>query len=82
MNQSEQPTDIGNVLRVNWPDRWQIYQRLRELQIPCSCTTNQPLRVEINNATHAIQLQSVLKQFNYSRQELQQWLNLCWQLSL
>jgi hypothetical protein len=33
-------------------------------------------------ASRAIELQGIFKLFNHSSQELQQWLNLCRQLSL
>lgn len=80
MNPLEPPAFTGQEVTINWLDRWQVYQRLQELQIPCSCATNQPLRVEINSVTQAMQLRSVLKQINCSRQELQQWVQHCWQL--
>ena len=66
-------------LEVNWADRWQVYQRLQELEIPCYCETNQPLRVQIGNATAAIQLWSVMRQFTISRQEMICILEYCWQ---
>ncbi|MBE9211286.1 hypothetical protein IQ247_00880 [Plectonema cf. radiosum LEGE 06105] len=59
-----------HVVEVNWADRWQVYKRLEELHIPCSCSPNQPLTVEIANTAAAIQLWSVMRQLNASRQEL------------
>jgi len=59
-----------HVIEVNWADRWQVYQRLQELHIPCWCSTNQPLTVEIANTASAIQLWSVTRQLNASRQDL------------
>ncbi|GAB1538022.1 hypothetical protein NUACC21_06780 [Scytonema sp. NUACC21] len=66
-------------LEVNWADRWQIYHRLQELDIPCCCETNQPLTVEISNVTDAIQVWSVVRQFTNSRQDLICALKKCWQ---
>ena len=67
------------IVEVNWPDRWQIYRRLQELDIPCRCETNQPLTVEISNPTAAIQLWSVVQQFTGCRQDLVSTLKKCWQ---
>ncbi|MEA5564027.1 MULTISPECIES: Asr1405/Asl0597 family protein [unclassified Anabaena] len=58
------------VVEVNWLDRWQIYQRLQELDIPCWCEASQPLKVKISSPVAAIQLWSVIRQFTASRQDL------------
>lgn len=60
MKSSPLETDKGHILDIAWTDRWQIYQRLQELDIICVCETNQPLIVEVNNPTAAIQLWSVV----------------------
>lgn len=60
--------------------RWQIYHRLRELEIPCRCAAHQPLTVEVNSTIAAFQLWSVVKQVSTSRLELADWLERCWQL--
>lgn len=65
--------------QVNQADRWQVYQRLQELDIACECYINQPLKVDIHSPTAAIQLQSVIKQFTADRQSLVEWLECCWQ---
>lgn len=57
-------------LEVDRVDRWQVYQRLQELDIPCCCETNQPLIVEINNPLALVQLSSVMQRFRASRQDL------------
>ncbi|MGH1394990.1 MAG: Asr1405/Asl0597 family protein [Trichormus sp.] len=67
------------VLEVNWLDRWQVYQRLQELDIPCWCQANEPLKVEITSPVAAIQLWSVMQQFTASRQTLISLLKLNWQ---
>ncbi len=58
--------------------RWQIYHRLCELEIPCRCAAHQPLTIELNSAIAAFQLWSVVKQISTSRIELVDWLERCW----
>lgn len=70
MKSSSSETDKKHVIDIDWADRWQVYQRLQELDVICVCETNQPLMVEINNPTAAIQLWSVIQQFSASRQDL------------
>ncbi|MBD2419100.1 hypothetical protein H6G54_15615 [Anabaena cylindrica FACHB-243] len=71
-------TGIKHVVEVNWADRWQVYQRLRELEIPSRCETNQPLQVQITSPQVVVQLWSVVRQFTASRQELICTLEQCW----
>lgn len=80
MESSEQKSDPGEMIEVNGTDRWQVYQRLQELTIPCWCEPNQPLRVQLHNAGDAVQFWSVSRQLTASRQELAQWLESCWQM--
>ncbi|MBW4607857.1 MAG: hypothetical protein KME22_11695 [Hassallia sp. WJT32-NPBG1] len=68
-----------HTIEMDWLDRWQVYQRLQELDIRCWCETNQPLKVEISNPIAAIQLWSVMRQFTRSRQEMIYTLEDCWQ---
>lgn len=81
MNQSDLVTQNTQIVQVNWSDRWQVYQRLQELEIPCWCASNQPLRVQIENFVAVAQFRSVLMQLSAPRQELIQWLERCWKLS-
>ncbi|TAE53935.1 MAG: hypothetical protein EAZ76_13520 [Nostocales cyanobacterium] len=76
-------SEIGmkHIVEVNLADRWQVYQRLNELDIPCCCQNNQPLQVEINNLQTAIQIWSVTRQFIASRQDLICSLEKCWRSS-
>lgn len=67
-----------HAVSVNRSERWAIYRRLQELQIPCQCSPNQPLRVQLTHTTTAIQLWSVVKQTTAPRHELISWLNRCW----
>ncbi|WP_374189043.1 Asr1405/Asl0597 family protein [Scytonema millei] len=70
--------EVREIVEVKWADRWQVYQRLQELEISCWCDAGQPLKVEIADPTTAVQLSSVLKQFTASRQDLVGWLKQCW----
>ncbi|MEH1908778.1 Asr1405/Asl0597 family protein [Nostoc sp.] len=70
--------EIKHLVEVNWADRWQVYQRLKELDIPCSCAANQQLKVEIGNPSAAVQLWSVIRQFTVSRQDQILTLERCW----
>ncbi len=69
------------VMAIAGPDRWRIYQRLQELEIPCHCASGQPLQIQVSHGIAAIQLWSVTRQLNAPRQELIRWLEDCWQLS-
>ncbi|MDB9537179.1 hypothetical protein PN451_15305 [Dolichospermum planctonicum CS-1226] len=80
MKSSSSETDKKHVIDIDWADRWLVYQRLRELDIICICETNQPLMVEINNPTAAIQLWSVIKQFSASRQDLIENIENSWRI--
>ena len=80
MKSSSSETDKKHVIDIDWADRWQVYQRLQELDIICICDTNQPLMVEINNPTAAIQLWSVIKQFTASRQDLIKNIENSWRI--
>ncbi|MFH7025827.1 MAG: Asr1405/Asl0597 family protein [Heteroscytonema crispum UTEX LB 1556] len=67
-----------HVLEVSWADRWVVYHRLQQLDIPCWCETNQPLKVAVSSPAVAIQLWSVVRQFTASRQDLISILQFCW----
>ncbi|AFY58709.1 hypothetical protein Riv7116_6368 [Rivularia sp. PCC 7116] len=77
------PLDGSNVLnqivQIPYHQRWQIYHRLQELNIPCSCMQDGSLQVQINNPMTAILLHSTVVQFTASRQSLISWLERCWQ---
>ena len=73
-------TDTKHVIDIGWTDRWQVYQRLQELGMGCSCESNQPLIVEVNNTTEAIQIWSVIQQFTGSRQDLIRSIENCWRI--
>jgi len=68
-------------LGVQGTQRWEIYQRLQQLAIPCFCAMHQPLEVGVDSPAAAIQLWSVVKQLTASRQEHLDWLERCWHLA-
>jgi hypothetical protein len=63
------------------PERWQLYERLRELEIECSCSGCQPLFMRLEGASSAIQAWSVMRQMYCSNDCLRIWLERCWQLA-
>lgn len=71
---------IAHIVDIKDTQRWQIYRRLQELEIPCQCATNQPLQVEINSPLAIAQLTCVVKQLTASRSKLINWLDDCWKL--
>ncbi len=75
-------SEVKIVVSVDWTDRWQVYTRLQELDMSCSCGMNQPLTVEISNVTAAVQLWSVAQQFTASRCALIQALERCWRCDM
>jgi len=80
MNQPELEVEASEIVEVNTADRWQVYLRLQELEIPCKCAPNQPLTVKVNSPTAAIQLWSIVRQLNAPRKHSVGWLKYCWQL--
>ncbi|MEG4446054.1 hypothetical protein QUA82_15325 [Microcoleus sp. F8-D3] len=79
MNPADPELEVCDIVQVSWLDRWQVYKRLQELEIPCWCAVDQPLRAKVNNVKQAAQLMSVLRQVSAPRCELVQWLEYCWQ---
>lgn len=79
MNSSHLQPEDSEVVAIDWADRWLIYNRLQDLEIPCWCEVGQPLRVKIRTPKEAVQLSSVVKQHTASRCELIQNLEQCWQ---
>ena len=69
---------VSKVGKIKRSDRWIIYHRLQELEIPCWCAADGILWVEINNAIDAVLLRSTVQSFIACRQELIHWLDRCW----
>ena len=71
---------IAHIVDIKYTERWQIYRRLQELEIPCHCSTNQPLQVEIDSPLAIAQLCSVVELSIAPRSELIDRLENCWKL--
>ncbi|AKG22802.1 Asr1405/Asl0597 family protein [Calothrix sp. 336/3] len=69
------------IVEIDWAERWQVYQRLQELDIPCWCQTNQPLTVQLEDVSTAVQFWGVMRRLTATRQELIGLLETCWQQS-
>lgn len=78
--QPETPENI-DINGITASDRWLVYQRLQELEIPCQCEIYQPLRVQIPSSQTAIQLWSTIRSLTASRPELINFLKRCWELN-
>lgn len=61
-------------------DRWQVYQRLQELEIPCQCHLYQPIKVQVSNPTQLIQVWSITRRITNPPAKLAKILEKCWQL--
>lgn len=57
--------------------RWDVFYRLQELAIPCQCDCHQPLRVQADTATAAIQIWSVIRQITSPRSVVADYLERC-----
>ncbi len=80
MKSSPVSQPIVDIVDIKSTEKWEIYRRLQELGIPCSCATNQPLQIEVDNPLAIVQLVYVFRQLTVSRYELVDYLNSCWQI--
>lgn len=69
---------VKQLVEIARGDRWQAYQRLQDLEIPCWCDKQGGLEVQVNSPLAAMQVWSVMQQFTQPRGELAAWLNGCW----
>jgi len=60
--------------------RWELYQRLQELNITCQYRAYSPLQVQIHQPAQVIQLWSIIQSLSMSRQDAIQQLETCWNL--
>ena len=68
------------VLSVKWSSRWEIFRRLKALQINCQCRTNEPLLIDLHSPTTLVQIWSVIRQSSATRTQLIDWLDNCWSM--
>lgn len=59
-------------------DRWNVYNRLQELSIPCQCRCGSPLKVAVDSPTAALQVWSVVRRLTTSRTVAIDALENCW----
>lgn len=69
----------GHIATVRRCDRWSIYYRLQELNVPCACPADGTLRVDANHATDLVLARSAIRQFLTCRREDVTWLERCWE---
>ena len=80
MKSSSSNQSIIHSVSIDRNARWSIYHRLQELDIPCICSTNKPLEVQLDYPNAIAQLCSVVKHSTASRDELIDWLDDCWKI--
>lgn len=80
MNQSNFDFMTTEVVTIPRDLRSSAYLRLQELSVPCWCSEDGHLRVEINSLVVALQLRSVVQQITAPRRLLVDWLEKCWQV--
>jgi hypothetical protein len=62
------------------PERWSIGDRLRQLEMPVTCTMGQPLRIEVSTAQALVQYWSVVRSHQASRSQLADGLENCFRM--
>ena len=67
-------------IAVKWAYRWEVFRRLKALEIDCQCATNEPLLVDLDSPTTLVQIWSVIRQSTAERHQLVDWLNDCWRV--
>ncbi len=78
LNASENEKQPSRILTIKWAYRWDVFRRLKSLEIDCQCSTNEPLLVDVYSPTTLIQIWSVVRQFSAERHQLIDWLDDCW----
>lgn len=71
-----------HVVGSTYCDRWQIRRRLEELSMDVDLAADGQLEVSVNTSVDAVQLRSVIKQFQAPRAELTNWLETCWRAAI
>lgn len=79
MSSSNRQADRNAILEIQSEHRWPIYHRLQSLDISCWCSVYKPLQVQLDSPLVLIQVQQVIRQITASRQDLMDWLEVCWQ---
>jgi hypothetical protein len=69
--------DTAYRLEIDRTDRWCIYHRLQELNLPCWCLPDGSLWVDVLSCSAALLVRSVVLQMLAPRTELVDWLERC-----
>jgi hypothetical protein len=77
---SSAPEKTRRAITVKWAYRWEVFRRLKALEIDCQCSTNEPLLVDLDSPMTLIQVWSVIRQSTAERHQLIDWLNDCWKI--
>lgn len=80
MKSSPPNQPIVHAVGIENTARWIVYNRLQQLEIPCRCSTNRPLEVELNSPIAIAQLSCLVKRVTASRSDLVDCLNDCWKI--
>ena len=75
------PSSGAQKIAIAQGDRWLLYSRLQDLQIPCWCLKDGSLWAEVENCSTVILIHGVMRQLFAPRQELVDWLNRCWRMN-
>jgi hypothetical protein len=67
-------------IAISRGDRWQVYHRLRDLDIPAYCFPDGTLRADVSTPLAALQVRSVTYQITASRKDLVALLDRCWRI--
>ncbi|MEM8640579.1 MAG: Asr1405/Asl0597 family protein [Cyanobacteria bacterium P01_G01_bin.54] len=78
-NADTEPCHLIFELSLTGSDRWFMYRRLQELEIPCTCQPHRPLQVHCRSVLDAVQCWSINQWLTQPRLELAQTLESCWQ---
>jgi len=83
MNFSDHPVQPDGITECTTATvhKWEIYERLQMLEIPCQCDAHRPLTVYVSNAYQGLQYWSIVRRLSSSRSELLKYIESCWQLS-
>jgi len=81
MNMDEADQFPKHSVEVSYDVAWDIYLRLRELDVSCIKESYCPLQINLDTPTTVIQSWSVCRQFIEPKHVLVDWLNRCWSQS-
>ncbi|MGB3137868.1 MAG: Asr1405/Asl0597 family protein [Nodosilinea sp.] len=67
------------IIELDRVNRWNVYRRLQELDLTCSCGCDRPLTVAVCTPAAALQVWSVVQSSTAAKQDLVDHLESCWQ---